>query len=636
MGMSSEPSRATGFVALTAKNVNVAKEMIDQQARNNTFRAIAHFGWWPGRLGVLPLLVLVALLGPDGLSGESLPPNIAEGWVATDAIGRKIASHAEAGDRRVDKQVAMFYWNWHTSPFIDVEPVNVQSILSRCPEASNDYDHPLWTRGGRHHWSEPLFGYYVSTDDWVLRRHAEMLADADVDVVFFDCTNKEFLWDDALHALGRVWSQARADGVRAPAIAFMCPFTPLDNSRKLITKIYESIYKEGRYRDLWFFWGGKPLIVGYPDNLSKEVQGFFTFRPGQPSYNRGPSRPDHWGWLEFYPQHGYVEYSAGKFEQLTVGVAQNATASLTPAAMNDVRQVFGRSYTQRGGMDNRPEAVNRGLNFQEQWERAFEVDPKLVFVTGWNEWTAGRYKEWQGTTNALPDQCNQEYSRDIEPMKGGHGDNYYYQLIDNIRRFKGVSATQATSKPMTAVIDGAFDEWNRVEPIFRDHRGDAAPRNHRGYGSTWYKNDSGRNDIVMCRVGRDAEYLYFYVETAAEISTPSDKWMMLLLDIDRDKRTGWEGYDFVVNRKAPRDGRSLLEKCAGGWKWNEVAALDFKVNGKRLELRISKQLLTRAVVVDGFEFKWSDNMQTNGEIMGFYINGDVAPSGRFNYHYPAF
>ena len=129
----------------------------------------------------------------------------------------------------------------------------------------------------------------------------------------------------------------------------------------------------------------------------------------------------------------------------------------------------------------------------------------------------------------------------------------------------------------------------RVEPVFRDHRDVVAPRDHRGYGSTWYTDDSGRNDIVTCRVGRDAEYLYFYVETVDDISPPSDKWMMLLLDIDRDKSTGWEGYDFVVNRKAPRDGKAILEKCVGRWKWNEVAGLDFNVNGKRLELRIPKQ-----------------------------------------------
>ena len=34
-----------------------------------------------------------------------------------------------------------------------------------------------------------------------------------------------------------------------------------------------------------------------------------------------------------------------------------------------------------------------------------------------------------------------------------------------------------------------------------------------------------------------------------------------------------------------------------------------------------------------FEFKWSDNMQDEGNIMDFYVNGDAAPGGRFNYVY---
>ena len=92
---------------------------------------------------ILPLLVVVPLLQQEFLCGEGLPPNIASGWVASDALGRKIAGHAEAGDVKADKLVAMFYWNWHTAQFIDVEPVNVESILSRCPVRSGR--RPGWT-----------------------------------------------------------------------------------------------------------------------------------------------------------------------------------------------------------------------------------------------------------------------------------------------------------------------------------------------------------------------------------------------------------------------------------------------------------------------------------------------------------
>jgi hypothetical protein len=33
------------------------------------------------------------------------------------------------------------------------------------------------------------------------------------------------------------------------------------------------------------------------------------------------------------------------------------------------------------------------------------------------------------------------------------------------------------------------------------------------------------------------------------------------------------------------------------------------------------------------EFKWNDNMQDEGNIMDFYVSGDTAPGGRFNYVY---
>lgn len=573
----------------------------------------------------------------EGLQMDGLPSGISDSWVATDALGRQLVTREKAGAPRPDKYVAMFYWTWHTMEgLINSEPVNLESIISRYPEAMNDYNHPQWTRGGRHHWSEPLFGYYISTDRWVLRKHAEMLADAGVDVVFFDCTNNTAIWDDALHALGEVWTEARKDGIRAPAIVFMCPFWPKENSPVLITKIYENVYKKGLYRDLWFHWDGKPLIMGHPDMLEDEVKDFFTFRPGQPDYKNGPSMPDHWGWLEFYPQNGYVEYSPGKYEEVTVGVAMNATDSLTPAAMNDTNLVYGRSYTRKNGMDMRPEAVNYGLNFQEQWERAFEIDPKLVFVTGWNEWTAQRYEEWKGTANAFPDQCSQEYSRDIEPMKGGHGDNYYYQLVNNIRKFKGLEPPPDLSEPNSAKIDGSFEEWANVLPEYRDHKDITEPRDHRGYGSTYYTNHTGRNDIIMAKVSRDDENLYFYVETTGDISAPEAKWMMLLIDIDRDRKTGWEGYDFVVNRVAPEDQKAVLEKSAGRWKWNELGRLDYRVSGNKMELKLPKSLLESSKVVNSISFKWSDNMQQDGDIMDFYISGDVAPGGRFNYLYPAF
>ena len=51
-----------------------------------------------------------------------------------------------------------------------------------------------------------------------------------------------------------------------------------------------------------------------------------------------------------------------------------------------------------------------------------------------------------------------------------------------------------------------------------------------------------------------------------------------------------------------------------------------------LEIAVPKSVLNVGDTL-GFEFKWNDNMQSPGDIMDFYVNGDTAPGGRFNYLY---
>lgn len=80
-------------------------------------------------------------------------------------------------------------------------------------------------------------------------------------------------------------------------------------------------------------------------------------------------------------------------------------------------------------------------------------------------------------------------------------------------------------------------------------------RDHRGRYSEYYVNNTGRNDIVGAKVARDDDNLYFYVETADRLTPSTDRnWMLLLIDTDRDRSTGWNGYDVIVNRLSP-DGR---------------------------------------------------------------------------------
>ena len=216
----------------------------------------------------------------------------------------------------------------------------------------------------------------------------------------------------------------------------------------VVQHLWESFYKPGKHRETWFRWKGKPLLLTPPEGLSDEVKEFFTLRQswawtkGQKWFADGR---DKWPWLDFAAQPFGWHESPDKAEALPVGVAQHATSNI------------GRSYhdsRQPPPAEQRPE---QGLYFAEQWRHALPRDPEFIFITSWNEWIAGRFlsdgKE-RFLGRVLPagetffvDDYTQEYSRDIEPMRGGHGDNYYWQMVAGIRRFKG-------ARPLPACIPG--------------------------------------------------------------------------------------------------------------------------------------------------------------------------------------
>ena len=595
------------------------------------------------KLSLLLLNVIVIFTTANTFAQNNLFNSVAS-LPATDALGRKLPTFQQTGGIRKDKFVGIFYWTWHTEQSSKELPFNTSELLKKNPQAIADYNNPIWPKQNYpFYWGEPLFGYYRDTDKWVLRKHAEMLADAGIDVIIFDCTNGNITWKESYQQLCKVFTQARKDGVKTPQIAFMLPFGVTDGGTQIINELYKELYQPGLYKDLWFYWKGKPLIMAYPElvtgpstdsvqnSINRAIKDFFTFRPGQPTYNTGPARPDQWGWLEIYPQHGYVKNSENGYEEVTVGVAQNWSTERGLTAMN-APNAFGRSYTVLNGKHTEKDAVNYGFNFQEQWDNALKIDPEFIFITGWNEWIAGRYPLWQQQINAFPDEFNEEGSRDIEPMKGGHSDDYYYQMIGNIRYFKGMPAPDPVFARLKIKIDGEFNDWDSVKSMYRSYRGNTIHRNSQGWGPLRYLNNSGRNDIVLAKVSSDRRNVYFYVQTAEKLSKQTDKgWMRLFIDVDCNKATGWEGYDFVINRLSP-GRKALLEKSTNGWNWKKVGYIEYKKGYKEMEISVPRVMLDIKKTIN-LEFKWSDNMQTDGDINDFLINGDVAPSGRFNYLY---
>jgi hypothetical protein len=203
---------------------------------------------------------------------------------------------------------------------------------------------------------------------------------------------------------------------------------------------------------------------------------------------------------------------------------------------------------------------------------------------------------------------------------------------------------ETASAKKTISIDGDFSDWVDVLPDFRASKGNVRHRDGYGYFDPdspthqplHYTNDTGRNDLVGARVAHDANHVYFMVETARALTSHTDEnWMHLFIDADRKKTSGWEGYDFLIGGYGS-DGKAVLGRSSGGWKWKKVGTVDYKVAGSKMEIAIPLALLGWPVERPlDLEFKWSDNSAGSGEIMEFYTQGDVAPGGRFNYHYRA-
>jgi hypothetical protein len=109
--------------------------------------------------------------------------------------------------------------------------------------------------------------------------------------------------------------------------------------------------------------------------------------------------------------------------------------------------------------------------------------------------------------------------------------------------------------------------------------------------------------------------------------------MNLWLSTDRDPRSGWHGYDFVVNRRLTDSSHTQLQATRSGWNWQRIGDVPLRLDGNQLMLSIPRKLLKldQSDRPLSFEFKWSDHCQPAAGINAFTLSGDAAPNFRFNY-----
>ena len=226
------------------------------------------------------------------VSDDKIIDNYADTWTATNAYGLRLADYEETGGVKAgNHEVGMFYHDWHLH---NSKAYIASEIIAKHPEPKDDYSHKAWPTSGPAWWAEPVYGFYDDTDYWHYRKSAELMADAGVDVVFLDYTNSDSGYIKALDVMMRAYHDAREAGVDVPKISgYLQMGSTLPNRWMLLKAVYFNLCYNEYYKDLWYYWDGKPLMIqnGYEGNigaanqndpeevaLAKEIVNFFTFR----------------------------------------------------------------------------------------------------------------------------------------------------------------------------------------------------------------------------------------------------------------------------------------------------------------------------------------------------------------------
>lgn len=564
-----------------------------------------------------------------------------------DQFGR---SFGTVNGFKEDRKVGMFYWPWIGQPYAsgvyDATKIRALSDGLGVLTDPEKYDPSVSPSGQAHFWGEPLWGYYNSEDEWVIRKQMQMLTMAGVDFIFFDHTNA-LIYPEVLLKVCAVIQELVDEGWNPPRV---CSYTH-SHSFATVRWLYSVLYGKNLYPDTWYRVDGKPVVIAYtdpaddlaeaakrndsayqPGELSPEIRDFFHFY--KPDWPFDPTYPDGFTWIEWsFPQPLHTES-----QMMNVTVASHPMVPMSFSLTRENWINWGRGWDPER-QENVEEDVDKGTFFQAQWDHAIEVDPPTVAVGGWNEWIA--YKQiWDGEY-MLCDAATKEYSRDIEPMAGGYQDAFYLQLIANIRRYKGLEGGDAGEPRRSIDISGRPSQWDAVSYVVRNVDSKQIARDSYGVSRTVrYTHPAPDNRLLEVRVAHDRSNLYFFLKAKEAFSHPdaSGKWLNIFIGRGTPSSKGWEGYEYVLGSTVSDDGSLSVGMLGPDGSVSEVGTARCTVAGDVIQVAVSRKTLAldgRSLkdVEPGFYFKVAMGVDDPSDIMDYYKSGSVMPMGRLSYQY---
>ncbi len=303
----------------------------------------------------------------------------------------------------------------------------------------------------------PIEGRYDSFQKAVIRQHCLWFDQIGIDYLLVDWSNN--LWgkehwrerapgvDELIRStllLLDTYAQMRREGIPTPKITLLLgldngPTTTMSALNEEMDWVYNHIVENPKYKGLWLYYEGKPLIVpfngGGPGFLAGKPpidQSKFTVRwmTSQLQYNPGVAKEGYWSWMDGSIQP-VPTYHDGKPEALTI----------TPAFFGD----GGWTYPQAMGRRN-------GATYLEEFQYAMTVRPKFLLICQWNEFAGQAIGAGYGPKHDQYVDCyNVPLSNDIEPTSltscayrgcGGWGFRYLNLTLAMIALYKAPTLNQ--------------------------------------------------------------------------------------------------------------------------------------------------------------------------------------------------
>lgn len=239
---------------------------------------------------------------------------------------------------------------------------------------------PIKEWNGPYH---PTLGDYKTSDRKIVRQHLQWLRRAGVDVILYDtCRIQPELnllklpEQKTLKLIVDELSHQEKETRKLKLAVWLEKWNSTPTAEEYKFGL-DYIRKNLANRDFYYRLDGKPLVVAYLNSLSPAIdkleqdnKSFFTFRRVSPY-------PDMPGWRYFGPE--------GDKQCMTVNPGANGfmEEAFITSVINH-KPIDVAAYRQRGkaAIEQRAD----GKYFENQLLVARKVDPKVIFISGWNDW----------------------------------------------------------------------------------------------------------------------------------------------------------------------------------------------------------------------------------------------------------